>query len=105
MKYTSLKTSLVVLSALVLFCTAAMNPVRTSKPDQQPKISHYLYVTTPGIRNYLEYGGHGILVYDMDNNFKLVKRIATAGLDSAGKPSNVKGVCVSLSTQSIYIST
>lgn len=66
---------------------------------------HYLYVATPGIRNYLEYGGHGVLVFDIDNNYRFVKRISSAGLDSLGKPSNVKGVCVSLATQCIYVST
>lgn len=64
-----------------------------------------MYVTEPGIRNYTEYGGHGILVYDIDKQYALVKRIATGSLDSAGHPSNVKGVCVSLATQCIYIST
>ncbi len=66
---------------------------------------HYLYVTEPGIRNYLEYGGHGILVYDIDKNFELVKRVPTGSLDSTKHPSNVKGVCVSLATQCIYVST
>ncbi len=26
-----------------------------------------LYVATPGIRNYVEYGGVGVLVFDADN--------------------------------------
>ena len=49
-----------------------------------------LYVATPGVRNYLEYGGHGVLVFDIDAGHKFVKRIPTAGLDEAGKPLNVK---------------
>ena len=65
----------------------------------------YLYVAVPGIRNYLEYGGHGLLVYDVDKGHKLVKRIPTRGLAPDGKPSNVKGIAVSLATQCIYIST
>lgn len=65
----------------------------------------YLYVAEPGVRNYLEYGGHGILVYDIDNNYKLVKRIKTGSYDAKNHPSNVKGVCVSLATQCIYVST
>jgi DNA-binding beta-propeller fold protein YncE len=69
------------------------------------KSQHYLYVAVPGIRNYLEYGGHGILVFDMANHFKFVKRIPTRGLKDDGTPSNVKGVSVSLATNSIYIST
>jgi DNA-binding beta-propeller fold protein YncE len=65
----------------------------------------YLYVATPGIRNYLEYGGHGLLVYDIDNQHRLVKRIPTAGLGKDGKPLNVKGIAVSLATQCVYVST
>ena len=75
------------------------------QPTQAQSLKRYLYVTEPGIRNYLEYGGHGILVYDIDKNFALVKRIPTGSLDSTGHPSNVKGVCVSLATQCIYVST
>jgi hypothetical protein len=65
----------------------------------------YLYVALPGIRNYLEYGGHGLLVFDIDKGHKLVKHIPTRGLAPDGKPSNVKGIAVSLATQCVYIST
>ena len=71
----------------------------------QNKFQKYLYVAEPGIRNYLEYGGHGILVYDIEDNFKLVKRIPTGSFDDKGHPSNVKGICVSLTTQCVYVST
>lgn len=64
-----------------------------------------LYVATPGIRNYLEYGGHGLLVFDIDNGHKFVKRIPTAGVDESGKPINVKGICASAKTKLIHIST
>src|SRR5437870_3767571 len=40
-----------------------------------------LYVATPGIRDYLEYGGHGILVFDIDSGHKWIKRIPSAGVD------------------------
>jgi DNA-binding beta-propeller fold protein YncE len=66
---------------------------------------HYLYVATPGIRNYLEYGGHGLVVYDIDAGFTFVKRIPTGGVDEAGKPLNVKGVCVSVPLKRAYVST
>jgi len=65
----------------------------------------YLYVATPGIRDYLGYGGRGILVFDMNNNHRFVKRIPTQGLHPDGKPSNVKGIAVSLPLNSIYVST
>jgi DNA-binding beta-propeller fold protein YncE len=64
-----------------------------------------LYVAEPGIRNYVEYGGHGLLVFDIDREHKFVKRIKTSGLDSQGKPLNVKGVCASISLKRIYITT
>ena len=69
------------------------------------KSKRYLYVAVPGIRNYLEYGGHGILVYDISDGYKLVRRIPTRGLKTDGTPSNVKGVGVSLATNSIYVTT
>lgn len=65
----------------------------------------YLYVATPGIRDYLGYGGHGILVFDINNNHRFVKRIPTRGLHPNGKPSNVKGIAVSIPLNSIYVST
>jgi DNA-binding beta-propeller fold protein YncE len=64
-----------------------------------------LYVASPGIRNYLEYGGHGLLVFDTDANHKFVKRIPTAGLDDAGKPRNVKGICASVPLHRVFITT
>ena len=64
-----------------------------------------LYVATPGIRNYLEYGGHGVLVYDMDDNHRFLKRIPTAGLDEKGQPRNVKGICASVPLKRVFIST
>ena len=69
------------------------------------KSGKFLYVAVPGVRNYLEYGGHGILVYDVEAGHKLVKRIPTRGFKKDGTPSNVKGVAVSVATNSIYIST
>ncbi len=64
-----------------------------------------LYVATPGVRNYLEYGGHGLLVFDIVNDHKFVKRIPLGGLDEQGKPMNVKGVCANPNTDRMYVST
>ena len=64
-----------------------------------------LYVAAPGIRNYLEYGGHGILVFDIDQGHKFVRRIKTSGLNEDGQPLNVKGVCASAETRRIYVTT
>lgn len=64
-----------------------------------------LYVAVPGIRNYLEYGGHGLLVFDIDDGHRFVKRIPTGGLSEDGTSLNVKGICASAKTQRIHIST
>ena len=64
-----------------------------------------LYVATPGIRDYLEYGGHGVLVFDIDAGYRFVKRIPSAGVNDQGKPLNVKGVCASAATRRLYVST
>ena len=64
-----------------------------------------LYVAEPGIRNYLEYGGHGVLVYDIADGHKLMRRIKASGLDEKGEPLNIKGICASAVTKRLYVST
>ena len=64
-----------------------------------------LYVAEPGIRDYLEYGGHGVLVYDINDGHKFVKRIPARGTDEKGKPLNVKGVTANAATKRLYVST
>ncbi len=65
----------------------------------------YLYAAVPGIRDYLQYGGHGVLVFDIDDGHKFVRRITSAGLNAKGQPDNVKGICASVSLQRLYVST
>src|SRR5688572_29823938 len=64
-----------------------------------------LYVATPGIRNYLDFGGKGLLVFDIDNGHRFVRRIPTGGTDADGNVWNVKGICASAQTRRIYVST
>ncbi len=78
---------------------------RRTNAAAPPKDGRYLYVASPGVRDYVEFGGHGLLVFDMDDGFRFVKRIRTAGLTDAGKPRNVKGLCASHVTQRAWIST
>ena len=78
---------------------------KTDKKAGKIYDKRYLYVATPGIRDYLGYGGHGILVFDMDNNHRFVKRIKTQGLHPDKTPSNVKGVAVNVPLNSIFVST
>ena len=59
----------------------------------------FLYVATPGIRNYVEYGGIGILVYDMDHDHRFVRRIPTFTVPAGEPPENVKGIAASARTR------
>jgi len=69
------------------------------------KENHFLYVAEPGIRNYVEYGGVGILIFDIDNGYKFVKRIPTWDVPAGKEPENVKGVAASVATGRIYVTT
>ncbi|HZA35397.1 MAG TPA: hypothetical protein VE505_10740, partial [Vicinamibacterales bacterium] len=64
-----------------------------------------LYVASPGIRNYVEFGGVGVLVYDIDAGHKFVKRIPTFP-EVPGQPAeNVKGIAANARTGRLYVST
>jgi hypothetical protein len=64
-----------------------------------------LYAASPGIRNYVEWGGKGVLVYDIDAGHKLLRRIPSPFDDPDGKVENVKGICASAATRRLYVST
>ena len=66
---------------------------------------HLLYVVTPGIRNYLSYGGVGVVVYDIGNRYQFVKRIPTWNVPAGQDAENVKGVAASARTGRLYVST
>lgn len=85
----------------LVFLTAAL------VPDQRAfaKERHFLYVAVPGIRNYVEYGGVGILVFDIDNGYRFVKRIPTWDVPHGKEPENVKGIAASSKTGKVYVST
>ncbi len=88
-----------------LLCTSLFFLTNLLVSAAEGAVQRRLYVATPGIRNYLEYGGHGLIVFDIDQGHRFVKRIPTAGRDDAGKPLNVKGICASAVTRRIYVST
>lgn len=73
--------------------------------NAEEALKRYLYVAEPGIRNYTQYGGHGVIVFDIDNDYEFVRRIPFDGLAHDGLPSNVKGVCGNAQTNRLYVST
>ena len=64
-----------------------------------------LYIAVPGIRNYVEYGGVGVLVYDIGRGYTFVKRIPTWDVPEGQQPENVKGVAASARTGRLYVTT
>jgi DNA-binding beta-propeller fold protein YncE len=88
------------LCALFLSRSGDSASTQEVKPERK-----FLYVAEPGIRNYREYGGHGVLVFDIDHGHRFVKRIPSSGLDEKGQPLNVKGICANAATKRLYIST
>ena len=58
-----------------LITAAAFTPRSANAAER-----HFLYVAEPGIRNYVDYGGIGVLVFDIDNGYKFVKRMYLVGL-------------------------
>ena len=76
-----------------------------SPGTQAARERHYLYVAEPGIRNYVEYGGVGLLVFDIDNGYTFVKRIPTWDVPAGESPENVKGIAASAVTGKLYVST
>ncbi len=66
---------------------------------------HLLYVASPGTRNYVEYGGIGILVFDIDKGYKFQRRIPTWSVPEGKKPENVKGIAASAKTGIVYVTS
>ena len=69
-----------------------------------PGMRHLLYVAVPGIRNYPQYGGTGILVFDIDHDHKFVRRIPVPAMGTPNKPEAAKGICASSVTGKLYVS-
>jgi DNA-binding beta-propeller fold protein YncE len=83
---------------------SALAPFAASALGAEPKTVRSLYVVCPGIRDYPEYGGAGILVFDIDAGHKFVKRIATDA-STIAKPRNVKGVVANAKTGKLHFTT
>src|SRR5271165_6533514 len=64
-----------------------------------------LYVGVPGRRQYLQYGGAGVLVFDAGRRFQFVKRIPTWDTPAAREPQSIHGIAASPATGLLYLST
>src|ERR1019366_3796227 len=86
---------------LLVALAVSIAPVRLPSASEQ----HLLYVASPGTRNYVEYGGVGILVFDIDKGYKFVRRIPTWDVARGKTPENVKGIAASAKTGRVYVTS
>jgi len=84
---------------------ALLTLASVSGPHTLSAEHHFLYVAEPGIRNYVEHGGVGVLVYDMDRNYSFVRRIPSQDVPEGAAPENVKGIAASAATGRLYVTT
>jgi DNA-binding beta-propeller fold protein YncE len=75
-------------------------PAQAAVPEQR-----LVYVAAPGVRDYLKFGGHGVLVFDIEQGHKFVRRIPFGGLGKTGQPLNIKGIAASTVTARLYVTT
>lgn len=85
-----------------LLLLAAMAVPSARRADSERR---FLYVAAPGIRNYVEHGGIGILVFDIDAGYRFVRRIPTFDVPTGGAPENIKGIAAHAGTSRLYITT
>ena len=78
---------------------------RSGALADEASATRLLYVASPGIRNYVEWGGKGVLVYAIDEDHKLLRRIASPFDDPDGRVENIKGICANAKTRRLYVST
>jgi hypothetical protein len=93
-------------AALTVPLTSAFRGARKAgAAPVAPAARHLLYIAEPGIRNYVSYGGVGVLIYDITAGYKFVKRIPTWNTPQGQEPENVKGIAASARTGKLYVST
>ncbi len=88
-----------------MFAALLLGVIAGRAEDGSNTVQRLLYVASPGVRNYLQHGGHGILVFDIDHGHRFLRRIPIGGLDEQGKALNVKGICANAATGRVYVST
>jgi len=85
--------------------SALLATIAATRPARGAFEHHFLYVAEPGIRNYVEYGGVGVLVYDIDAGYKFLRRIPSQQVPAGAQPENVKGIAASAATGRLYVTT
>ncbi len=95
--HTKLQSSLL---ASITLLTALAFAARSPAAAAEEKLRHFLYAATPDGAQPETASGEGLVIFDMDDGFKFVRRIK--GLNVAG---GVRGLAGCAATHSLYCST
>ncbi len=87
--------------------------VTLTLPGQAQQTRRYIYAALPGVGggSNMKYGGAGIVVFDIDNGHKFVKRVPLQGapppIGRNGAPAQeaIKGIAAHAQTARLYVST
>ncbi len=64
-----------VLPWLIVLAASLLPTAKAWAEDDKKAERRLLYVASPGVRNYLEHGGHGILVFGIDKGHTVLKTV------------------------------
>src|SRR5438876_220519 len=88
----------------LLIAAAVLEPRTAAQQTQR-----FIFAALPGVGggNNMKYGGAGILVFDIDNGHKFVKRIPLQGAPppAPGVQEAIKGIAAHAQTARLYVST
>jgi len=93
---------------LIAFCCGvlpllALFVLRPAAAQQQRR---YLYVAVPGAdKDVADHGALGVLVFDIDDQHKLVRRISPWPSPAGAEGEHVRGIAADVETRRLYLST
>ena len=90
-------------TSVLVFALLALLILRPSAAQQ---LRRYLYVAVPGAENDAEYrSAPGILVFDIDNEHKLVRRIPLWPAAADGEVETFRGIAADVKSHRLYVTT
>ena len=89
----------------VLLWIAIITAIAFAASTSAQQTRKFLYVAVPGAGNESEYRGVGILVYDIDDGHRFVRRIPTWPAEAGQQPEYVRGIAAHAASRRLFVST
>jgi len=84
----------------------ALLSIAIVRPSSAQQLRRYLYVAVPGAENDVEYrSAPGILVFDIDDEHKFVRRIPLWPASADGQVETVRGIAADVKSRRLYVTT